>query len=386
MLRPLLVLSALAFPAAAVAQFAVIGITPASHARGVPASAPVTLTFNAPVDPATVTAQTFRVMGRWSGPVPGQFTIGGGGTTVTFTPSRPLFATEIASLWVSRFLTSATGAPLAGGCYTTWWVDSAASSGTHVLADVVDYRRPGEGLVRTYGFFAGDVDGDGSPDMSATNEVSFDVRVLKNDGCGRFGPIVVTPMPPGEEPSPNEGGDFDGDGRIDLATGNQNGQSVAVFLNDGNGGYLPPVVVPVGGPVHGIAVLDFDADGDLDLAATNRNDVALVRNLGNGTFQAPTFVSGGGNGEWSIQAGDANGDRRADLFVGHAFSANVSILLGDGNGGFTAGPLVACGGFPWQMALGDVDGDGRTDLVLIVHDRILVYRQDSGKPDDSKGK
>jgi hypothetical protein len=348
----------------ALAQFAVTNITPANNARGVSPAAVVTLTFNAAVDPLTITPQNFRLAGRWSGPVPGLLSIGAGGTTVTFAPQRPLFATEIATLMVTHFVKSATGTPLDGGCMAMWWIDSAPSSGTFVLDHVVNYRLPAEGLIRTYGFFAGDIDRDGSPDMSATNEVSFDVRLLKNNGCGSFAPLTVTALPTGQQPSPNEGADFDGDGWLDLATGNQNGQSVAIFRNTGAGGYLAPLVIPVGGAVHGIALLDADSDGDVDIVATNMSNLALLRNNGNGTFQAPTFFNGGGTGEWAVAVADANGDHKPDIFCGTYNSQVVTLLLGDGNGGFVPSATQSCGGSPWQMALGDVNGDGNIDCAV----------------------
>jgi hypothetical protein len=349
--------------ASAAAQLSVTSASPGLNARGISPAAVVTLTFSAPLQAATVTAQNIRLAGRWSGPVPGQLTLSPSGTTVTFAPSRPLFASEIATLYVSRNVTSTTGSALTGGFTSTWWIDCAPSSGTLQLAQTVDYRLPGEGLIRTYGFFAGDVDRDGSPDMSSTNEVSWDVRLMKNDGCGNFGAPTVTPMPNGEEPSPNEGADFNGDGWIDLATGNQNGQSVAVFLNDGAGNYLPPQLVAVGGAVHGLAVLDADSDGDIDLVCTNQQNICLLRNNGNGTFAAPTFFDGGGNGEWSIQVADANGDGKPDLFCGTSGAQNLRVLLGNGNGVFTTSTTISAGGFPWQMATGDVNGDGFVDCV-----------------------
>lgn len=359
--------------AALPAQLTVVSATPANsavalnNARGVAPSSAIVMTFSAAVDPATINAQNIRVLGRWSGPVPGTLAIGGGGTTVTFTPQRPLFATEIATLMVTHFVAAAGGGLLTGGFMAMWWVDSAPSSGTYVLDHVVDYRQPGEGLIRTYGFFAGDIDRDGSPDMSATNEVSYDVRLMKNNGCGTFGPKVTTSLPNGQEPSPNDGADFNGDGWLDLVTGNQNGNSVAIFLNNATGGsgsgYLAPTILPVSGPVHGVALLDADSDGDVDVVATNQSNIALLRNNGNGTFQAPTYFNGGGSGEWAIAVADANNDGKPDIFCGTYNSQMMTLLLGNGTGTFTQSASVSCGGFPWQMAVGDVNGDGNIDCV-----------------------
>ncbi|HEX5054451.1 MAG TPA: FG-GAP-like repeat-containing protein [Planctomycetota bacterium] len=356
--------------ASAAAQLAVVNASAANaapslnNARGVSPAAALTLTFSAPVDPTTITAQNVQVAGRWSGPVPGVLSIGAGGTTVTFTPLRPLFPTEIGTLLVSHFVTSNTGSPLNGGFMANWWVDSAPSTGTFVQDQIVDYRLPGEGTIRTYGFFAGDVDRDGSPDMTATNEVSNDIRRLLNDGCGTYGASTIIALPAGEEPSPNEGADFNGDGWIDLATGNQNGQSVSIFLNDAAGSYLPPVVIGVGGNVHGLALLDADSDGHVDVLATNSSFLVLLRGNGDGTFQPPVFFDGGGAGERSVAVADANGDGKPDIFCGTAQTQVVTILLGDGNGNFTISASRACGGLPWQMAVGDLDGDGDTDCVV----------------------
>ncbi len=357
-------LAALTATTSATAQLTVTGVTPNNAARGVSPATKVTIAFSAPLNPLTITPQNVQVSGRWSGPVPGTLSIGPGATSITFTPSRPLFATEIATLNVTHFVTSATNQPLAGGFHAMWWVDSAPSSGNYVLDHVVNYRLPGEGLIRTYGFFAGDVDRDGSPDMSATNEVSFDVRLLKNNGCGSFGPNLVTPLPAGQEPSPNDGADFNGDGWLDLVTGNASAGAISIFMNNGAGTYLAPVVIPVGVSVHGVAVLDADSDGDVDIVATNMSNLAMVRNNGNGTFAAPTFFNGGGNGERSVAVADANNDGKIDILCGTYNTQVVTLLLGNGTGTFVASGSEPIGGSPWQMAVGDLDGDGFIDCVL----------------------
>lgn len=350
--------------ATATAQLTVTGVTPNNAARGVSPAAKVTIAFSAPVNPATITPQNVQVSGRWSGPVPGALTVNPGATSITFTPSRALFATEIATLNVTHFVTSATSAPLTGGFMAMWWVDSAPSSGTYVLDHVVNYRLPTETFIRTYGFFAGDVDRDGSPDMTATNEVSSDIRLLKNSGCGVYGPKVVTALPPGSEPSPNEGADFNGDGWLDFVTGNQTSQAVGIFLNDGAGNYLAPATIPVGGNIHGVAVLDCDSDGDVDVVGTNMSDIVLLRNNGNGTFLPPVSFSGGGSGERAIAVADANNDGKADIFCGCYHSQDVTLLLGNGNGTFVASDTESANGATWQMAVGDLNGDGFIDCVV----------------------
>src|SRR5262249_57447627 len=122
----------------------------------------------------------------------------------------------------------------------------------------------GEGRSATYGICASDLDGDGSPDISAPNEVAHDVRSFLNTGCGTFGPKTIYGIP-GQEPSPSEGGDFNGDGILDLLTGNQSGNAASVLFGNGAGGFtLPALVLPTGGYTHGVAAVHADGDGDPD--------------------------------------------------------------------------------------------------------------------------
>lgn len=111
-------------------SFTVTGVTPARRARGVSPAANVTLAFDATVDPLTVLPQNLFVEGRYSGPVPGNWAIGPGGISLTFTPARPYFASETVTIRVSRFLRSAAGVALAGGFYSTFSADAAARAAT----------------------------------------------------------------------------------------------------------------------------------------------------------------------------------------------------------------------------------------------------------------
>ena len=87
-------------------------------------------------------------------------------------------------------------------------------------------------------------------------------------------------------------GDLDNDGSLDLAV--DNSDSFSIFLNRGDGTFLPQVIYELPG-LLGLALADFDKNGSLDLAATNNDmgTVGILFNQGDGTFQPPVTYSAG---------------------------------------------------------------------------------------------
>ena len=186
----------------------------------------------------------------------------------------------------------------------------------------------------------GDFNGDGKQDLAVANYSSNTVSILLGDGAGHFGAPVnfVT----GITPISLAVGDFNGDGNQDLVTANLNSGDVSILLGDGAGGLGAPTNVDTGGAVQ-VAVGDFNGDGKQDLAVVNQNSTAgiLIGNVsillgdGAGRFgDATTFAAGAVPS--SMAVGDFNGDGKQDLAVANSDSNSVSIFLGDGAGNFGA--------------------------------------------------
>lgn len=217
----------------------------------------------------------------------------------------------------------------------------------------------------------GDFNGDGKLDLAiADDDADSTVSVLVGNGEGTFQPAVAYVV--GNHPSAVAVGDFNGDGNLDLAVASSFDGTVRVLLGDGKGSFTPVLGYPssVGVLPTYIAVGDFNGDGKLDLAVANHGDntVSVLLGNGDGTFTAaPGSPFTVGFGPDSVAVGDFNRDGNLDLAVANNFDSTVSVLLGNGAGSFTAAPgspfTVHAG--PTSLAAGDFNGDGKLDLAVV---------------------
>ena len=164
-------------------------------------------------------------------------------------------------------------------------------------------------------------------------------------------------------------GDFNGDGRLDLAVSNNSasaGNNVSVLLGNGDGTFKTQVQYAVGSNAFSIATGDFNGDGILDLAVANSgaNSISILQGVGDGTFKGTSIVSAGTT-PWTVSVADINGDGKADLVMADGGGNNVGVL-GNGNGTFQNGQSYLLGRkcCPLWAAVGNFNGDGFPDVAV----------------------
>ena len=216
-----------------------------------------------------------------------------------------------------------------------------------------------------YTVVVGDFNGDGKPDLAVANQGSNNVSVLLGKGDGTFQAAVnyVT----GIEPYSVAVGDFNGDGKLDLAVENYGSSTVSVLLGNGDGTFQTAVNYATGVGSIVVVVGDFNGDGKLDLAVANvdSNNVSVLLGKGDGTFRTAVNY-GAGDEPYAEAVGDFNGDGKPDLAVANQDSNNVSVLLGKGDGTFQAAVNYSTGtnSYPDAVVVGDFNGDGKPDLAV----------------------
>ncbi|MGD0438669.1 MAG: VCBS repeat-containing protein, partial [Bryobacteraceae bacterium] len=207
-----------------------------------------------------------------------------------------------------------------------------------------------------------ELDSDGSEVIACAGNNSVGVSSASVAG------VAMMNYPVGQSVNSVFFADFNGDGNADLAVaydGNDgnDGGGIAILLNKGDGTFGSPVTYASGTPATNFAVLDLNHDGFLDIATVSLDQkVTVLLGNGDGTFGvAKAYAVGGGSGQ-AIAIADFNGDGNPDIVVG----GTTGILLGNGDGTFRAGsplPAVASGTLIWAFAAGDLNGDGKIDLV-----------------------
>jgi hypothetical protein len=236
----------------------------------------------------------------------------------------------------------------------------ASPAGALSFAPAVHYGLGG----RPVDLASADLNGDGRPDIVAS--AGRGVDILLGRGLGRYAPATRIPLE--HRPGAIALADFDRDGAADVVTASGDG-NVSILLGDGNGSFVLRGTFPAGTSPSDVVVGDLTADGIPDVATADGDGLSILTADGAGGLLSPLHLAVG-EGCRRIVAGDLDLNGTLDL----AFTRNsweeysgFGVLLEDGAGGFS--PLATYGTAlePGALALCDLNGDRRPDLVTTGH-------------------
>lgn len=219
---------------------------------------------------------------------------------------------------------------------------------------------------------ARDFNGDGWPDVAVTNYQTNSILVALNM---RSRPNVVfssaSSYSVGGNPQKLDSGDVDGDGFIDLVTANRDTNDISVLYGNGDGTFLPEVYRRVGTQPLAVLVVDLNDD--------ERDDIIVAGTTNGGVFGTVSVVLSldtrvlGAVDEYSVgtlplevRAGDVNGDGRQDLVTANfgAQPNDFSVLLNDGTGIFMPEMYTRVRDLISGIVVDDFDSDGTDEIVV----------------------
>jgi hypothetical protein len=228
------------------------------------------------------------------------------------------------------------------------------------------------GVLEPHGLALADLDGDGKLDIAVAAAGTSAAQVFFQGAvAGSFGPATAFTV--GGEPAAVATADLIGSGRVDLVVATANGK-VSVLLHGATPGtFQPSVDYPAGTSPAGVQVADMNGDGRPDILVADFLGALLVlfqNPAGDGTFQPAVSYATRDYGSCSLAVGDLDGDGRPDVVVANAGPlgdpGSVSVFLQDPATPGALKPAVLYQGYwgPLWVVIGDLNGDGRPDLVV----------------------
>jgi len=219
-----------------------------------------------------------------------------------------------------------------------------------------------------------DFNNDGKADIALADQGTNSITILLGNGNNTFAPATSFTA---TNAIAFVHGDFNNDAKQDLAFINpQLGSgTLHILLGNGNGSFTAAGVYATGAAPTAIITSDFNGDGKLDLATANQQglSVSVLLNQGNATFTTTNYTLSGTTKPVDLGSADFNGDGKFDILVTDLFSNTAQLLVGNGLGGFTLTGIVHTFPLaPGGLTIADFNGDGKMDWATILASPRLI--------------
>jgi hypothetical protein len=332
--------------------------TPAANAFNVTTTSNITVNFDIPIDPSSVDSSKISVIGSLTGEYYGSFT-SITSTGFTFDPDSTFNEAEFITVTLAG-IESASGIPSDVLSYEFVTPFPTVSS-TKEFIDGGTF----ESVTAPVEMLRTDVDDDGDLDLLIAGN-SNQLYTKLNNGDGTFATLANYSIT--ANVSDIHLVDINGDGKLDVMSAHLSNGGTDTWTNDGDGTFTS--AFGGFGTLSAIVTTDLDNDGHIDVIGANPSDNGLSfnRNQGNNSYQPPGFGGSlsfaAGTTPSDIAMADLNGDGRPDFVTANSGSNNVSYFMNNGDGTVADSVNYAVGNGPSSVVITDLDGDGNADLIV----------------------
>ncbi len=332
----LIILALLILPSAGHAQFNILSLAPPSHSLTHRPGDPIEITFDRPLNAASISDASVKISGNLHGNYGFDFQYISGENRLRLWPRPGFIPGEQIAVYLSQNLQAENGSRLEAGFEMQFQVSVPLGNlpGGEYKSSL--FLIP-ESKHQNIKLLVGDFDKDHFPDVAVINSDQNTLSIWENRTPERLEAYIIYrySYPTGNMPLDGLVADLDDDGDLDIAVVNFGDNSVSIFWGTNGTEFSATTTLPVGFRPAGITGIDYNLDGRIDLAVAllGEDRVALVQNQGNRSLTVDTYLAAG-KGTNLVAASDFNLDGKPDLAAANSSSRDIYFYFNQSPGGW----------------------------------------------------